>query len=245
MNNYKLIIQYDGGRYKGWQRLSDSESTIQGRIENVLSEMLHRRVEINGCSRTDAGVHAYFQVANFKIKDDLSEAELKSYLNRFLPQDISIIEAQRVSEQFHARLNAKSKTYLYQIYNEEHGNPFLRRYSMHISQRLDLGAMRKAAVYFLGSHDFTAFSNARSKTKSMERQIISIDLEKSDGMIQIRICGNGFLHNMVRRMVGVMIHAGLGEIQPDSVPALLLQKQRSDVGITAEACGLILESIEY
>lgn len=245
MNNYKLIIQYDGGRYKGWQRLGDSDNTIQGKIEKVLTEMLQRRIEITGCSRTDAGVHAYYQVANFKIKDDIGEAEIKSYLNRFLPQDISIIEVERVPEQFHARLNAKTKTYLYQIYNEEHGNPFLRRYSMHLSQKLDLDAMRKAAGYFLGSHDFTAFSNAKSKTKSRERQIISIDLEKSDGLIQIRICGNGFLHNMVRRMVGVMIHAGLGEIGPDSVPALLLQKQRSDVGITAEACGLILESIEY
>ncbi len=245
MNNYKLIIKYDGGRYKGWQRLGDSDSTIQGKIENVLTEMLQRRVEITGCSRTDAGVHAYFQVANFKIKEEIDEAEIKRYLNRFLPQDISVIKVERVPERFHARLNAKKKTYLYQICNEEHGDPFLRRYSMHISQELDIDAMRKAAAYFLGPHDFTAFSNARSKTKSMEREIYSIEIIKTDGFIQIRICGNGFLHNMVRRMVGVMIRAGLGEIRPDSVPGLLLQKQRSDVGITAEACGLILESIEY
>lgn len=245
MNNYKLIIQYDGGRYKGWQRLGDSDSTIQGKIEHVLTEMLQRRIEITGCSRTDAGVHAYFQVANFKIKDDMGEAEIKSYLNRFLPHDISIIKVERVPEQFHSRLNAKAKTYLYQICNEAHANPFLRRYSMHIEQKLDLDAMREAAGYFLGSHDFTAFSNARSKTKSMVREIYSIDIKETKGLIQIRIRGNGFLHNMVRRMVGVMIHAGLGETQPDSVPDLLLQKQRSDVGITAEACGLILESIEY
>lgn len=245
MNNYKLIIQYDGGRYKGWQRLGDSDNTIQGKIEHVLSEMLQRRIEITGCSRTDAGVHAFFQVANFKIKDDIDEAELKRYLNRYLPKDISVIEVQRVPERFHARLNAKAKTYLYQIYNEEHGDPFLRRYSMHIGKKLDLGAMRKVAGYFLGSHDFTAFSNARSKTKSMVREIYSIDIEKSKGLIQIRICGNGFLHNMVRRMAGVMINAGLGDIQPDSVPSLLRQKQRGDVGITADACGLILENIEY
>jgi tRNA pseudouridine38-40 synthase len=245
MNNYKLIIQYDGGRYKGWQRLGDSDSTIQGKIEHVLTEMLQRRIEITGCSRTDAGVHTYFQVANFKNKEEINEAEIKSYLNRFLPQDISIIEVERVPERFHARLNAKTKTYLYQICNEEHGNPFLRRYSMYLSQKLNLDAIRKAAGYFLGSHDFTAFTNAKSKTKSMERQINSIVIKKSDGLIQIRICGNGFLHNMVRRMVGVMIQAGLGETQPESVPALLLQKQRSDVGITAEACGLILEKIEY
>lgn len=245
MNNYKLIIKYDGGRYKGWQRLSDSDSTIQGKIENVLTEMLQRHIEITGCSRTDAGVHAYYQVANFKIKEDIDEAEIKRYLNRYLPQDISVIEVQRVPERFHARLNAKKKTYLYQIHNEEHGNPFLRKYSMHLSQKLDLDAMRKAAAYFLGSHDFTAFSNPRSKTKSMVREIYSIGVKESDGLIQIRICGNGFLHNMVRRIVGVMINAGLGEIKPDSVPTLLAKKQRSDVGITAEACGLILENIEY
>lgn len=245
MNNYKLIIQYDGARYRGWQRLGDSDNTIQGKIENVLTEMLQRPVEITGCSRTDAGVHAYFQVANFKINDELNETEIKSYLNRYLPYDISIIKVERVPERFHARLSAKKKTYLYQIYNEEHGNPFYRRYSMHIEQKLDLDAMRKAAGYFLGSHDFTAFSNARSKTKSMVREIYSIDIIKNDGLIQIRICGNGFLHNMVRKMVGVMIRAGLSEIAPDSVPAMLIQKQRGDVGILAEACGLILESIEY
>lgn len=245
MNNYKLIIQYDGARYKGWQRLGDSDSTIQGKIEHVLSEMLQKPIEITGCSRTDAGVHAYYQVANFRAADDIHEQEIKRYLNRYLPQDINILGVERVPERFHARLAAKAKTYLYQIHNEAHGNPFLRRYSMHIEKQLDLEAMRKAAGYFLGSHDFTAFSNARSKTKSMVRLIHSIDITKNDGLVQIRIRGNGFLHNMVRRMVGVLILAGLNEMEPDSVPALLSDRRRSGVGITAEACGLILESIEY
>ena len=185
------------------------------------------------------------QIANFKLKEAIHPQEIKRYLNRYLPQDISVTAVDQMPEEFHARLHAKRKTYVYQIWNEAHGNPFLRRFSMHVEKKLDLKSMREAAKHLLGTHDFTAFSNAKSKTKSMMRTVHSIEIAQDAGLISIRVCGDGFLHNMVRRVAGVLIEAGLREIDPDSVPEILITKRRSEVGVTAEACGLILESIEY
>lgn len=245
MKNYKLLIQYDGGRYKGWQRLNKGENTIQGKIENVLSELVGKKIEIVGCSRTDAGVHALAQIANFKVNENLSESDIKNYLNKYLPQDISIREVTAVSENFHAQYNAKDKTYLYKIWNEEVINPFMRKYSMHVKEKLNTSRMKDACQYFIGEHDFTAFSNAKSKKKSMVREIHSIDLEENAGIIQIRVQGNGFLYNMVRKIVGMLIEVGLGEIAADNVPKILNSKERSQVGCLADAGGLYLEKIDY
>jgi tRNA pseudouridine38-40 synthase len=245
MNNYKLIIQYDGGRYKGWQRLGKGENTIQGKIENVLSELVGRKIEIIGCSRTDAGVHALAQIANFKIDENLTESEIKNYLNRYLPQDISITQVMSVPERFHARYNSKAKTYLYKIWNEEHTNPFMRKYSMHVKQKLNIERMKKACQYFIGEHDFTAFSNAKSKKKSMVREIYSIDIVENGGFIQIRVRGNGFLYNMVRKIVGTLIEVGLGKIDAEDIPRILDSKERSQVGCLADAGGLYLEKIDF
>jgi len=245
MNNYKLVIQYDGGRYKGWQRLGSGENTIQGKIENVLSEMVGRKVEIIGCSRTDAGVHALSQIANFKISDNLTESEIKSYLNKYLPQDISILEVMSVPDRFHARYNSKDKIYLYKIWNEEHTNPFMRKYSMHVEKKLDIERMKSASQYFIGKHDFTAFSNAKSKKKSMVREIFSINIEENDGFIQIRVCGDGFLYNMVRKIVGTLIDVGLGELDGKNIPAIINSKDRSQVSCLADAEGLFLEKVDF
>ena len=198
MNNYKLTIQYDGGRYKGWQRLGRGENTIQAKLEEVLSGLTGQQTEITGCSRTDAGVHAYRQIANFKAEQLFSGEEIMKYTSRYLPQDISVIEAVPVSVDFHARYHAKDKTYLYQIWNREYANPFLRKYSMHVAEELDVEAMKLAGGYFIGTHDFTTFSNAKSKKKSAIRTIRFIQIEEEEGVIRIRICGDGFLHNMVR-----------------------------------------------
>lgn len=245
MNNYKLLIQYDGGRYKGWQRLGKGEATIQEKLEHVLSELTGEAVEVIGSSRTDAGVHALAQVANFKTKKNLSEAELKQYLNHYLPQDICVNEIASVPDSFHARYHAKGKTYLYQIWNREHHNPFLRKYSMHVAERLDLSRMQEAAQHLMGKHDFTAFSNAKSNKKSMVREISSIQMEDKDGLIQIRVTGNGFLYNMVRKLVGTLLQVGLGEREADALPQLLASKDRGQCGTTAQACGLFLEQVEY
>jgi tRNA pseudouridine38-40 synthase len=245
MNNYRLTIQYDGSRYKGWQRLGGGESTIQEKLEHVLSELIGDEVELIGCSRTDAGVHAIAQVANIKIEKEIDANQIKDYVNRYLPQDICVTEVAEVSEDFHARYNAKDKTYLYKIWNKEYCNPFMRKYSMYVQERLDLIEMRKAAAYFIGMHDFTAFSNAKSKKKSMEREIYEINFEEKDGMLNIRLCGNGFLYNMARWIVGTLIDVGLGRRKASMIPAMLLEKDRAKTGNLAEACGLYLEKINY
>ncbi|WP_088042703.1 tRNA pseudouridine(38-40) synthase TruA [Bacillus sp. EAC] len=245
MNNYKLIIQYDGGRYKGWQRLGSGENTIQGKIENVLSEMIGRPIEIIGCSRTDAGVHAFSQIANFKIKENLPETDIKNYLNHYLPQDISVKEVTIESERFHARYNSKAKTYLYKVWNEEYSNPFMRRYSMHVEEKLDIEKMKQAAKYFLGEHDFTAFSNAKSKKKSMVREIYSIKFEIKEGFIQIRVSGDGFLYNMVRKIVGTLIEVGLGKLDAKAISKMIESKDRGQVSSLADPAGLYLEKIDF
>ncbi|MBV1759228.1 MAG: tRNA pseudouridine(38-40) synthase TruA [Dethiosulfatibacter sp.] len=245
MKNFMINIQYDGGRYKGWQRLGGDENTIQSKIETVLSKLLDEKIEIIGCSRTDAGVHAYDQVANFKSDTKMTVNELKDSMNRYLPTDISIKEVRIVDDAFHSRFTAKTKTYVYKIWNGDCPNPFVRKYSLYIDSKLDLHQMTKAAKHFLGEHDFTAFTNAKSKTKSMVREIQDIDIEKHGDMITIRITGNGFLHNMVRKIVGVLIETGLGTIKGDEIPAILSSKERSKSGMLADACGLYLDKIIY
>ncbi len=245
MYNYKLTIQYDGSRYKGWQRLGGKENTIQDRIEKVLEQLLGNTVEITGCSRTDAGVHALAQIANFKTERALEAGRIKEYLNHYLPQDISITDVMAVSENFHSRYLAKDKTYLYRIWNREYSNPFLRKYSMHVQEKLNLVSMEKAAPYFVGKHDFTAFSNAKSKKKSMVREIYEITFIERDGLLEIRLRGDAFLYNMARWIVGTLIDIGLGRLKEDSVPAILAEKDRGRTGNLAEACGLYLEKISY
>lgn len=245
MTNYRLTIQYDGGRYKGWQRLGKGENTIQGKIESVLSVMMGEKVEITGCSRTDAGVHALDQIANFKTDQNFNENEIKDYLNRYLPNDISIVDVKEVLDRFHSRYNAVNKTYLYKIWNETYTNPFFRNYSMHVEEKLNIDKMRQACDYFIGKHDFTAFSNAKSKKNSMVREVYSIDIKVIDDFIEIRICGEGFLHNMVRRMVGVLIEVGLEHIDAKTIPEMIKSKDRSQAGYIAEASGLFLEKVEY
>ncbi|MFZ7121580.1 MAG: tRNA pseudouridine(38-40) synthase TruA [Eubacteriaceae bacterium] len=245
MYNYKLIIQYDGGRYKGWQRLGKGENTIQGKIENVLSELIGEKIEIIGCSRTDAGVHALAQIANFKVNKNLDKLQIMDYLNRYLPQDISVKNVMLVPEKFHARYNAKDKTYLYKIWNEKYTNPFMRKYSMHVEEKLDIRRMKKACSYFVGKHDFTAFSNSKSKKKTMVREIYTIDVEEKTGFIQIRVRGNGFLYNMVRKIVGTLIEVGAGKVDADAISKIINSKERNKAGYLADAGGLYLEKINF
>ncbi len=245
MNNYKLTIQYDGNRYKGWQRLGDSDSTIQGKIEKAISVLIGEQIEIIGSSRTDAGVHALQQVANFKTVQELTTERIMSFLNHYLPPDISVIQVEQVDERFHARFHATEKTYLYKIWNREYSQPFLRKYSMHVVKPLDIEKMKQAAAHFIGEHDFTAYANAKSKKKDSVRTIHQLELSEQDGMIELRVTGNGFLYNMVRKMVGTLIAVGLGEKQPNDVPGFIQSKDRSQTGGMADAEGLYLEEIRF
>jgi tRNA pseudouridine38-40 synthase len=207
--------------------------------------MVGEKVEIIGCSRTDAGVHAISQIANFKISKNITELDVKNYLNRYLPQDISVIDVVSAADRFHARYNAKDKTYLYKIWNEEYTNPFMRKYSMHIEQKLNIEKMKQASKYFIGKHDFTAFSNAKSKKKSMVREIYAVHIEEEAGFLQIRVQGDGFLYNMVRKIVGTLIEVGLGKIDANQIPWIIEAKERNKTGGMADACGLYLEKVEF
>lgn len=245
MRNFKLLIQYDGARYRGWQRLGGGADTVQGRLEAVLSRLTGEETEVVGSSRTDAGVHARGQTANFKTEKDLEPEEILRYCADYLPRDIGVTQVSAVPEQFHARYHAKGKVYLYQIWNEDWPNPFLRRYSAHVRRRLDLGRMRAAAACLVGEHDFTAFSNAKMGKKSPVRRVDAITLEEEGGLVRIRLAGGGFLHNMARKIVGTLIAAGLGELEPEAVANILSAKDRGRVPPTAEACGLTLERVVY
>lgn len=245
MNNYKLTIQYDGSKYKGWQRLKNSDNTIQGKIENVLSLFLKNDTEIIGCSRTDAGVHALKQIANFKTEINVNIDDLINYLNHYLPEDISIVDISKVAENFHSRYNAKNKTYVYKIWNKNYSEPFQRKYSFHIKENLDIEKMKKASEIFIGTHDFTAFTSAVSKSKSMVRTIYNIGFKENNGMIEIRYTGDGFLHNMVRRITGAIIEAGLNKFNLNNIKTILDAEKNHIIGATAPSLGLFLENIEF
>lgn len=245
MRNIKLEIQYDGSKYRGWQKLGDSDKTIQGKLEHVLSEMTKEKVELIGSGRTDAGVHAYKQVANFHTKSDLKVAEMLDYLYKYLPEDIVVTDASEVDKMFHSRHHVKGKKYLYRIWNSKRHNPFMRKHCTHIPEPLDIRLMRNAAEHLVGRHDFSSFTTLKSKNKSKEREIFSIDIEKENELMNIVFYGNGFLYNMVRIMSGTLIEVGAGRISPDSIPKILSKKDRSLAGPTAPSTGLILYDVEY
>ncbi len=240
--NYKIVIKYDGERYKGWQRLGEGQLTVQGKIEAVLSAYFEKNIEITGAGRTDAGVHALAQIASFKAAETSCD-KLKGYLNRYLPEDIVILSAEKAEEDFHARFSAKSKTYIYRILTSP--NPFERKYAMPVFEKLNISEMRRAADFFVGTYDFTAFTNAKSKKKSRVRTIYSLDISEKNNIIEITVCGNGFLHNMVRRIVGVLIETGLNHCRAEAVLEMLESRDRSLINLVAEAKGLFLKSVEY
>lgn len=245
MRNIKITIKYDGSRYKGFQRLKDNDMTIQGKIEDVLSKMANENIEIIGSGRTDMGVHAYGQVANFKTTSNLSVDKMKTYLYEYLPEDIVITNIEEVDERFHSRYNAKSKVYLYKIYNNKSHDPFLRKYTTHIHKKLDIELMKEASKYFIGEHDFTSFASSKSKKKSNVRIIHSIKITENDGLIEIYFEGNGFLYNMVRIMTGALIDVGHKKIAPEDIKIMLEEKDRTKAADTASAKGLYLYKVSY
>lgn len=245
MKNYKITIQYDGTRYNGWQRLGNTQNTIQGKIEDVLSRMVGHSVEIHGSGRTDKGVHACGQVANFKINTEFSASEIKDYLNRYLPEDIAVIDACEVHERFHSRLCVKSKTYIYRIWNSDVPDVFRHKYMYTVEDKLDFDAMKKTAEYMLGTHDFSGFSSLKKHKKSTVRTIYKLTVDKQNDEIIITVKGNGFLYNMVRIISGTILEAGLGLRTPESVLEIFESKTREMAGKTLPAKGLMLLEVDY
>ena len=244
MRNLRLHICYDGTRYRGWQRLSNSDATIQGKLEQTLSRILGETVEISGSGRTDAGVHAKGQIANFHCTSPMTCDEILQQLRRYLPEDIGIYSCKEVSERFHARLNAKEKTYCYRIWNSDAPCVFERRYMTAVPEALDLQKMRQAAEYFLGEHDFSAFCANPKMKKSTVRFIRSLEVLPLEHEINIVVTGNGFLHGMVRIIVGTLLEVGMGVRTAESIPALFGGK-RADAGPMAPPQGLCLMEVFY
>ena len=244
MRNLRLDICYDGTRYKGWQRLTGVENTIQGKLEQTLSRILREEIEISGSGRTDAGAHAAGQVANFHCASSMPSQEILSHLRRYLPEDIGIYSCEDVHERFHARLNAKKKTYQYRLWNSEEPCVFDRRFVMVDPTALDLDKMRRAAAFLLGEHDFSAFNANKKMKKSTVRRIDTVEIHRVGHEIRFVFEGNGFLYNMVRIMVGTLLEVGRGERTPDSIPGLFGGK-REDAGPLVSASGLCLMEVVY
>ncbi len=244
MRNIRLDICYDGTRYKGWQRLNGVENTIQGKLEQTLSRILDEDIEVSGSGRTDAGAHAKGQVANFHTGSDMSCEKLLSALRRYLPEDIGIYSCKEAADRFHARLNAKTKTYAYRIWNSETPCVFDRRFVYIFPEELDLEKMQQAAKLFLGQHDFSAFNANKKMKKSTIRRIDSLEICRKGEQIHITVTGDGFLYNMVRIIVGTLIEVGLGKRDALSIPALFGVK-REEAGYLVPAQGLCLMEVTY
>ncbi len=247
MRNFKITIQYEGTRYQGWQRQDSTNNTIQGKFETILAKMTGLDfVQVDGSGRTDAGVHAFGQVANFKIDTNMTAKEIMSYINQYLPEDIGVIAIQEMPERFHSRLNAKGKTYNYRIWNTELPCIFARRYVYEMPEELQLEAMRTAAAYLIGKHDFKAFTSNKKSKKSTVRTIDSILIDRNGSEVVITYSGDGFLYHMVRILTGTLIEVGLGQRAPASMQVLLEKDATRDMaGMLVPAKGLCLMEVQY
>jgi tRNA pseudouridine38-40 synthase len=245
MRNLKMIIQYDGSRFRGWQKQKDVELTIQNKIENVLSKMTGEEIQVIGCGRTDSGVHAENYVANFQTNYAASTDDILDYLYEYLPEDIVVKSMKDTTERFHARYNVKAKTYVYRINNNRFRDVFSRKYAYHVLEKLDLTEMKAAAQVLVGTHDFQSFTSLKPNTKPTLRTINYISITENEGLIEIEVNGNGFLLNMVRIISGTLIEVGKGNLKASDVERILNEKKRSEAGPIAAAKGLCLKEVKY
>ena len=246
MKNYKMILRYDGTKRSGWQKQGNTENTIQGILEKALSEILGEDIAVNGAGRTDLGVHAEGQAANFKTSSEMPPEDIFIRLNEKLPNDISVTEICPAEERFHARLNAKGKRYVYRVWNAPYGNVFLRKYTCRINEPLDVEKMRAAAAFLTGTHDFRGYSSLPKRfKKSTVRTIKEIKILEKGGEIDFIFRGDGFLYNMVRIITGTLIEVGEGKRSPESVMLPLKTLSRQDAGVLMPPHGLSLVEVEY
>lgn len=248
--NYKLLLQYDGTDFHGWQ-IQGSERTVQGELQRVLSLIEDADVHIAGSGRTDAGVHAEGQTASFKLHRSFTPEKLRSAINGNLWRDVRVLNVEKMPDDFHARFSAKSKTYVYRIINAPVISPFWVRYAHHESRPLEVSRMREAARFFLGEHDWTAFSSANSDSENKVRTISEFSVESNwdsrsnSSMIEFRIRGDGFLRYMVRSIAGTLLEVGRGEKDSDTIQTAIIGGDRNLAGITAPAHGLTLMKVYY
>lgn len=247
MRNIKLLIEYDGSRYDGWQRQKGKgkNETIMERIENVLEKMEGEKIELIGAIRTEAGVHAYQQVANFKTNSKMKLYEIKHYLNRFLPMDIAVLEVEEVDERFHSSFHAKSFQFEYKISMEDVPSVFQRKYQYYSFKKLDGLKMRDAAKIMLGRHDFKAFANNKRMKKSTERKMIDIDIYVGIDEMSITIQADDFWPFFARTIVGVLLQVGRGDLTLQQVRDLVEGRETEIEPEIAEAKGLFLQEVIY
>lgn len=245
MRNIRIKVAYEGTRYQGWQKQEACENTIQGKLELLIGRMCGEEIAIQGSGRTDAGVHALGQVVNFHTNSSMSTDEMLAYMNRYLPEDIAVVEISEAAERFHSRLNARGKRYSYRVWNSNIPNVFLRRYAVTVPERLDIEAMQKGAEYLLGEHDFKSFTSTRKGKKSTIRRIDCIAIKKEGNLITFTFEGNGFLYHMIRILVGTLLEVGKGEREADSIPELIAVQSREQAGALVPGKGLVLEEVFY
>lgn len=244
MRNVKLIIEYDGTNYHGWQKQKNA-ITVQHTIERAIKGLTGETVDLTGSSRTDFGVHALGQVANFMTTSGIPGDRFSYALNRMLPDDIVIKDSRDVSPDFHARFKSKGKKYRYVIYNSRFPSAIFKNRAYHVSYELDFESMQKAALYFLGTHDFSSFRASGSSVKTSVRTITEVLLQRDDEIIRFEISGDGFLYNMVRIIVGTLVEVGMGRINAEDIPDILKSLERKRAGRTAPAKGLYLVEVYY
>jgi tRNA pseudouridine38-40 synthase len=244
MRNIKIIIEYDGTNYSGWQKQKNGIS-IQEVIENAASVVLKEKISLTGSSRTDAGVHAKGQVANFYSNSNIPSDKIPFAINSKLPHDIAVMSAQDVPHDFHSRYDSCGKLYSYTILNRKIPPVLMRNYISHCPYKLDFSLMEKASDAFVGTHDFSAFKSSGSSVKTAIRTVEFLKLEKNDDIIRFYIKANGFLYNMVRIIAGTLIDIGRGKIVLSDLSNIIESKNRNLSGKTAPASGLCLEKVFY
>jgi len=245
MRNIKLLIEYDGTNYRGWQVQPDGP-TIQGMLEEKLSRLTSERIHVIGSGRTDSGVHALGQVTHFRTQSQMDIRTIQRALNSLLPPDIVIREVEEVDEGFHARKQSKSKVYEYRILNRNLRSAFHRGYVWHIPQKLNLEEMKKATQSLIGEHDFSAFRTVGSPTRTTVRRVIRGEWKRGrDGLIRFEIEANGFLKQMVRSIIGTLVEIGRGKRKASDLRKVLNSKDRKEAGPTAPAQGLFLKEVKY
>ena len=249
MKNFKLVVSYDGTRYFGWEHQQDTEMTIQGKLESVLNQMTEmpegESVTVIGAGRTDAGVHARAMTCNVLLNTEKSEEEVQAYMNRYLPDDISVNSVKLAADRFHSRFKAIGKTYRYTCWFGASKPVFDRRYLTVLDRKPDVERMREAAEYLIGMHDYRSFCGNSRMKKSSIRVVDVIRIEESGNYIRFYYHGNGFLQNMVRIMTGTLLEVGMGKREPGDMEEIIEARDRRKAGYTAPAQGLCLMKVDY
>lgn len=244
MPNLLLTIRYDGTRYHGWQ-VQKNALSIQAVLQEAIWKLFGEKMDIKGCSRTDAGVHANMYCVSFHAPFYPGEYHTLCAINNALPEDIKAFRCEETDDDFHARYSCVAKEYIYNIYNAKHENPFVSKYSFHYKYPIDEKKLNTAASYFVGTHDFSSFCSAHSDVEDTVRTIYHCSVERSKDMVQIKICGDGFLYNMVRIIAGTLLDVAKGKIQEDDILQIITSANRKNAGKTLPANGLFLNKVFY